>query len=305
MSGITRLRQNGACTEPTIPREIVDAIVGEIDRFDVPALKPCALAARALLPESQKLIFWSISLDPQVTHIGSTGTVKTGHALFSKCPHLAPYVKCLYVKAFLRDSLPDQRLLVDILRWLPNVERLRVHGDLCDWSSLLPDLTSEIYLCLNRYPLKALDLANFNDHNKAEEMGTGLRLPNPPRLHALSVGDSDSFDLLPDPRSSRCIDQVQTLMINILNLHRGQMISAVAKCLRHLVLEVQVSYLIVGPNYMPQLLTLAPDPPLRNLTFRNFTSCILINLLSMEYIRYRATIVEIRTSTPAKLTEYY
>jgi hypothetical protein len=242
----------------------VDAIVGEIDRSDVPTLKSCALAARALLPESQKLIFWSISLDPQVTHIGSTGTVKTGHALFSECPHLAPYVKCLYVKAFLRDSLPDQRLLVDILRWLPNVERLRVHGDLCDWSSLLPDLTSEIYLCLNRYPLKALDLANFNgipssllitaassfpllslsrvtlDHNKAEEMGTGLRLPTPLRLHTLSVvGDSDSFNLLPDPRSSRCIDQIQTLMINILNWHRGQMISAVAKSLRHLVLEVQ------------------------------------------------------------------
>ncbi|KAJ7291776.1 hypothetical protein C8J57DRAFT_1588409 [Mycena rebaudengoi] len=272
-----------------IPQELVDAIIVEIDRSDVPTLRSCALAAKVFVRQSQKMLFWSISFD--VAHVGPTGTVKMGHTLLRESPHLAHHVKCLYTDIFLEGSDVDQRSLVDILRWLPNVERLHLNGDYQSWSGLLSDLRLEISSCLTRYPLKEFGLENiFNipspllftaasalplmslsrvhmDPREPQDIGTTLHLePITRHLRALIVsGDNSVLEFLLYPRTPRYIDQVQMLMINISHLRRGQMISAVAQTVRHLVLELQGNDLI---SWVPQMLALPQQPPLRNLTFR-------------------------------------
>jgi hypothetical protein len=80
----------------------------------------------------------------------------------------------------------------------------------------------------------------FNNHDTEEIWAEIHATPVPLRLRTQVVaGNNNPFDFLLFPRAPRYIDHVETLVTNILNSRRGDMISSVAQTLRPLVLELE------------------------------------------------------------------
>ncbi|KAJ7060965.1 hypothetical protein C8F01DRAFT_178018 [Mycena amicta] len=141
----------------TLPQELLDAIVDEVD--EVNSLRACALASRRFLFSSQPRIFSVAQLLPTYNN---TSPVTRLAQVFDASPHLALHVRELEVDLAYWTS-ESTSALETILRLVTKLQRLAVYG--CgedDHESLWTGLTRQLIDCLERPNLICVRFTSLN-----------------------------------------------------------------------------------------------------------------------------------------------
>ncbi|KAJ7038768.1 hypothetical protein C8F04DRAFT_1179441 [Mycena alexandri] len=148
----------------TIPQEIVDEILGEVD--DIESLKSCALVALKFCTPSQRILLHSLTVESgyKDSHPSNYTAVLR---LLTESPHIALYIRELTIKlpAGLT-ALQDIETLRWILAKMTKVQHCTLTVKYIQdtrWSSLNPILSSTILDFITKQRLRSITLACLPD----------------------------------------------------------------------------------------------------------------------------------------------
>ncbi|KAJ7157364.1 hypothetical protein C8R46DRAFT_1355706 [Mycena filopes] len=185
----------------TLPQELVDAIIHEID--DVPTLKACCLAGFMFRRTSQRMLWRSFTLSTR-----NSGTFPDLSALLDESPHIAGYIHTLNAN-FARFEPEQTQSFLEILSKLEHLHSCTISYIFSAhrFAESHPEFLSTFYDFLARQPLcelrvnstgllssdvflRLLTMApviSWRDIQVAEEE-TPQRQPHLPKLRDLTLG---------------------------------------------------------------------------------------------------------------------
>ncbi|KAJ7155241.1 hypothetical protein C8R46DRAFT_1196741 [Mycena filopes] len=146
-----------------IPPELIEAILHAVD-LDMESLKACSLVGPAFQRPSQRILLWSLTLDP----LARTTSYLAAATLLAESPHVATYIKRLAITLPLEvlTSL-DVESLIQIFDRLRDVQTCVLdgayHASTFDWSGLPPRLQTEFTDFLLRQSLAELHLISLSN----------------------------------------------------------------------------------------------------------------------------------------------
>ncbi|KAJ7454228.1 hypothetical protein FB451DRAFT_662790 [Mycena latifolia] len=162
---------------PTIPQELVDAILRDFDpAADRASLKSISLIATNFTGPAQRVLFCALSLHGHSMPTWCPSFERARDLLLCS-PHLAAYVKGLTVRLPWEHSMDHHDLLEDILRLCPNVRRFVVKGAGVRWGTLKPGLQSALAARISTPGLDALYLISLFDVPVSVIYGAARHIP--------------------------------------------------------------------------------------------------------------------------------
>ncbi|KJA20412.1 hypothetical protein HYPSUDRAFT_43293 [Hypholoma sublateritium FD-334 SS-4] len=161
----TTARMVVVMTQPTLPSELIEAIIEEVGaKDDITTLKQCALVSKDFVYEAQKVLFRKIDLDRRLPR---KKYYQRFHRLLSASPHIGEYVRELHLgdggeEDFGTDEswITTAKSLPATLQLLPRVEdfSLSFNAELTSWKSLPADLRSSLSALFRRPALQRVAL---------------------------------------------------------------------------------------------------------------------------------------------------
>ncbi|KAJ6558082.1 hypothetical protein B0H19DRAFT_128220 [Mycena capillaripes] len=139
-------------TVPSIPTELVDAILLEVEQKET--LKTCSLAGSALRYPSQRILLHSLTIDgPAIC------------AFLEDSPHIATYITRLTINLPPRVVHPNSVIHWEVLRLLSNVRRCILSGNNYGWNDRdrAVTLPSPVLEFLARQPLRELHVMSVEN----------------------------------------------------------------------------------------------------------------------------------------------
>ncbi|KAJ6517277.1 hypothetical protein C8R47DRAFT_250978 [Mycena vitilis] len=146
-----------------IPQELIDAIVGEVDEFDLESLRACSLVGQAFRYPSQRILLRSITV--KFWDSWPSKSPSAVIALFEESAHIVPYITRLTIS--LRFPTLEFEGLEHIFSLLVNVRRCAI-SSFGQEIAFTRTMAGPFLPFLARQPLRELHLAKLSDFPVAD-----------------------------------------------------------------------------------------------------------------------------------------